>query len=245
MKKLIIPICLLVLVLGIFNLSRLNEKEVFNDKNDISQKYADILIKKGSEEKKVIALTFDDGPDGKYTPQILDILKQNDVKATFFVVGEMVETHPEVLKREFEEGHEIGNHTFTHMNICNDSVEKLNKEFMKTQDLVKKVTGKEPNLFRPPYRAINENLFNLMKSKGVKVVLWSDFDARDWSNPGVEKIVTTIENNIKNGSIILLHDYNNVRCDKSQTVKALERIVPDLKNQGYEFVTISELIKNK
>lgn len=244
MKKLIIPIFLLSLALGIFNLSTLNDKEVFNDKNNISQKYADILIKKGSDEKKIIALTFDDGPDGKYTPQILDILKENDVKATFFVVGEMVETHPEVLKREFEEGHEIGNHTFTHMNICTDSVEKLNKELTKTQELIKKVTGEEPNLFRPPYRAINENLFNLIKSKNMKVVLWSDFDARDWSNPGVDRIINTIEKNIKNGSIILLHDYNNVRSDKSQTVKALERIVPDLKKQGFEFVTISELIKN-
>ncbi|QEZ69940.1 polysaccharide deacetylase family protein [Paraclostridium bifermentans] len=243
MKKLIIPIFFLILALGIFNMPKSNESEVFNNKNNISKKYEDIIIKRGSDQKKVIALTFDDGPDEDFTPQILDILKKNNAKATFFVVGQKVGWNPEIVKRAFDEGHEIGNHTFTHINVCNNSPEKLNSEIIKTQEIIKKVTGKEPTWFRPPYRAINESLFNLMKSKDMKVVLWSDFDARDWSNPGVGNIISTIEKNAKNGSIVLLHDYNSIRNDKSQTIKALECIIPELQKQGYEFVTISDLVK--
>lgn len=243
MKKLIIPIFFLILALGIFNMPKSNESEVFNNKNNISKKYEDIIIKRGSDQKKVIALTFDDGPDEDFTPQILDILKKNNAKATFFVVGQKVGWNPEIVKRAFDEGHEIGNHTFMHINVCNNSTEKLNSEIIKTQEIIKKVTGKEPTWFRPPYRAINESLFNLMKSKDMKVVLWSDFDARDWSNPGVGNIISTIEKNAKNGSIVLLHDYNSIRNDKSQTIKALECIIPELQKQGYEFVTISDLVK--
>lgn len=242
MKKLIIPIFFLILALGIFNMPKSNESEVFNNKNNISKKYEDIIIKRGNDQKKVIALTFDDGPDEDFTPQILDILKKI-MQKPHFVVGQKVGWNPEIVKRAFDEGHEIGNHTFTHINVCNNSPEKLNSEIIKTQEIIKKVTGKEPTWFRPPYRAINENLFNLMKSKDMKVVLWSDFDARDWSNPGVGNIISTIEKNAKNGSIVLLHDYNSIRNDKSQTIKALECIIPELQKQGYEFVTISDLVK--
>lgn len=144
MKKLIIPIFFLILALGIFNMPKSSESEVFNNKNNISKKYEDIIIKRGSDQKKVIALTFDDGPDEDFTPQILDILKKNNAKATFFVVGQKVGWNPEIVKRAFDEGHEIGNHTFTHINVCNNSPEKLNSEIIKTQEIIKKLQVKNP-----------------------------------------------------------------------------------------------------
>ena len=126
MKKIIIQFSVaLLLITGIYVYKYNNEKdlEVSNISQDIMNDYEDIIIKHGNEDEKVIALTFDDGPDEDFTPQVLDILKKYNVKATFFVVGEKVEWNPEIVKREYEEGHEIGNHTFTHINICKSSNE--------------------------------------------------------------------------------------------------------------------------
>ncbi|MFR9070873.1 MAG: polysaccharide deacetylase family protein [Paraclostridium sp.] len=250
MRKLIIPIVSIFLLISIIygintsNISGLDDHQsvMINNKNIIKQ-YEDIVITKGNESKKTIALTFDDGPDEDFSPQILDILKKYNVKATFFMVGQKVGWNPQIAKRASDEGHDIGNHTFSHINICKSTNEQIINEINKTQKIIKDVTGKEPTLFRPPYRAINENLFNIIKSKDMKVVLWSDLDTKDWSNPGVYNIIKTIEDNTKNGTIILLHDYNKVRNNKSQTIQALEKVIPKMQSLGYEFVTISDMIK--
>lgn len=245
MKKILymIPV-LLLLIVGIYsyNKNNISNKEVMNLNQDILNDYEDIIIKHGNDEEKLIALTFDDGPDKDFTPQVLDILKENNVKATFFVVGEMVSWSPEILKREYEEGHEIGNHTFTHINVAKRSYSEINKEINQTQEAIKKVTGKEPSLFRPPYRAISRDMCTIAKDKNMNIVLWSNLDPRDWSNPGVNYIVETIMNKVQNGTIILLHDYNNTRNSTTQTIQALKVVVPKLKAQGYKFVTVSELI---
>ena len=226
MKKIIIQFSVaLLLITGIYVYKYNNEKdlEVSNISQDIMNDYEDIIIKHGNEDEKVIALTFDDGPDKDFTPQVLDILKKNNVKATFFVVGENVEWNAEILKRQHEEGH---------------------KEINNTQQAVKKVIGEEPKLLRPPYRAISKAMCNIVKEKDMNIVLWSNLDPRDWSNPGVYYIVDTITSKVQNGTIILLHDYNNLRNKKSQTVQALEIVIPKLKEMGYKFVTVSELIEN-
>ncbi|MDD7754769.1 MAG: oligosaccharide deacetylase, partial [Clostridiales bacterium] len=111
-----------------------------------------------------------------------------------------------------------------------------------TQEAVKSVTGVYPKTFRPPYRAISRDMCEIVKQKDMNIVLWSYVDARDWSSPGVNSIIKTIEDGIKNGCIILLHDYNKLRTPKSQTIEALDIIIPDLLQKGYKFVTISELI---
>ncbi len=229
-----------LILVGVKNLDKIGSHQLaqINNKN-----YNDIIIKKGNENKKMIALTFDDGPDEDFTPQILDILKKYNAKATFFVVGQKVEWNPEIVKRAYDEGHEIGNHTFTHINICKNSNEKILKEISETQQAIKNVTGYEPNLFRPPYRAMNESLFNIIKSNNMKVVLWSDIDTKDWSNPGAYNIVKSIEDKASNGTIVVLHDYNKIRNDKSQTIIALEEIIPKMQSLGYEFVTVSEITK--
>lgn len=213
-----------------------------NENNDITKDYEDIIIKKGNTEEKVVALTFDDGPDEDFTPQILDILKKHDVKATFFVVGEKVGYYPQIVKREIAEGHEIGNHTFTHINVSKRGYDEIYNEVTKTQEIIKNVTGEEPKLFRPPYRAISKNMCDIVKNKNMNIVLWSNLDPRDWSNPGVYYIVNTIDTKVENGNIILLHDYNNLRNSKSQTIQALDSIITNLKSKGYKFVTVSELI---
>ena len=166
------------------------------------------------------------------------------MKATFFLVGENIERNADIVAREVEEGHEIGNHTFTHINVSKKGYNDIYKEINNTQQAVKKVIGEEPKLFRPPYRAISKAMCNIVKEKDMNIVLWSNLDPRDWSNPGVYYIVDTITSKVQNGTIILLHDYNNLRNKKSQTVQALEIVIPKLKEMGYKFVTVSELIEN-
>lgn len=239
------------LILGAIVLIGISIKNIYNkdievgmlektSKND----YEDLIIKCGNTDEKLIALTFDDGPDEDFTPQILDILKKYNVKATFYVIGEKVQYNKKIIKRQYEEGHEIGNHTYTHINVSKNGYNKIKKEIGDTQSAVKSVTGIYPKTFRPPYRAISKDMCDIIKEKDMNIVLWSYVDARDWESPGVCSIVKSIESGIQNGCIILLHDYNKIRVPKSQTIEALDIIIPNLLEKGYKFVTISELIEH-
>lgn len=189
---------------------------------------------------KYIALTFDDGPHPKYTDMILDILKENDAKATFFVIGKNAQQYPELILRENEEGHEIGNHTYSHPDMKGISVDKAVEEIMLTQDVISDITGKRPTLFRSPGGIFSDELVLILESIECKPVLWSwRQDTRDWALPSVKSIVDTVINNIRDGDIILFHDYN---MKGSPTPDALKIILPKLKEMGYNFVTVSELI---
>lgn len=246
MRKTIYALILGAMVLigiSIRNISnRDRETEVFE--NTWKEDYEDLIVKYGNTNEKLLALTFDDGPDEDFTPQILDILKKYNVKATFYVIGEKVQYNKKIIKRQYEEGHEIGNHTYTHINVSKNGYNKINKEIGDTQSVVKSITGVYPKTFRPPYRAISKDMCEIIKQKDMNIVLWSYVDARDWESPGVTSIVKSIEGGIQNGCIILLHDYNKVRSPKSQTIEALDIIIPDLLEKGYKFVTISELIEH-
>ncbi|WP_227874393.1 polysaccharide deacetylase family protein [Tumebacillus algifaecis] len=194
-------------------------------------------------EQKVIALTFDDGPDPRYTPQILEILKKYHAKATFFVVGSRVEKFPEIAKREVKEGHELANHTYGHPTMTKISAESLREEIDKAEAVVTTVTGTKPSTFRPPGGVYNDTVVNTAKTAGYLVVMWSwNQDTRDWSNPGVDKIVDRVLSNVHNGGIVLFHDMGG---DRSQTVSALEKIMPELVKKGYRFLTVSELLQIK
>ncbi len=189
-------------------------------------------------EDKIIALTFDDGPHSTYTPQILDLLSQYDAKATFFVIGERAEKYPEILFRELEEGHEIANHTYTHP--FRISPEQLKKELDKTNKLIYDITGINSALYRPVGGSYNEQIINTAVEGGYKVIMWSwHQDTKDWKMPGTKNIINTVLNGTTPGNIILFHDAGG---DRSQTVEALKVILPELKKQGYEFVTVSELM---
>ncbi|WP_416827877.1 polysaccharide deacetylase family protein [Ectobacillus polymachus] len=192
---------------------------------------------------KVIALTFDDGPNPIFTPQILNILKQYHVHATFFVVGNRMKENPEIMDRIVAEGHEIGNHTMTHCYSTRSSIEHMKQEILETQTYIEKWKPNSALLFRPPGGYMSEELLDLTKQEGYKTILWSwHQDTRDWSSPGVNAIANHVLKNARNGDIVLMHDglYN-----KSQTIRALKIILPSLIQKGYEFVTVSELLEYK
>ncbi|GAB6929661.1 polysaccharide deacetylase family sporulation protein PdaB [Paenibacillus sp. JCM 10914] len=191
-------------------------------------------------QSKVIALTFDDGPDAHTTVQILDLLKQYEAKATFFVVGNRVEKHPDIVARELSEGHEIGNHSYTHPPFQNINSSRLVNELNKTQDAIFQATGIRTVLFRPPGGSYNESIVRTSKDIGMLTVLWSwHQDTLDWRKPGVNRIVKKVLDNAHNGDIVLMHDFVPT---STQTVEALRVILPELQKRGYSFVTVSELL---
>lgn len=191
------------------------------------------IVSQGDESLNQIALTFDDGPNNKYTPQILDILKQYNIKGTFFVLGEQVKEHPAMLKRILEEGHEIGNHSFSHPQLKRLSDEDVRRELVSTQDEIRKAIGRTPTLLRPPYGAYRDASVALFEEMGLHVILWS-VDTNDWRRKG-DAIVRTVSRDTKNGSIILFHDR------KAETVRVLPQIIEELKGRGFQPVTISEM----
>lgn len=208
---------------------------------DYYEQRGEIVWEVPSEEKK-IALTFDDGPYPNLTEPILDLLKQYEAKATFFVVGSRVELYPDTIKRELAEGHEVANHTFNHVYFQSNNSAGVQMEIERTEQALEHLTGKKPILFRPPGGFYNEQLVQIARNHGYTVVLWSwHQDSKDWRSPGVNKIVKNVLDNARNGDIILLHDYV---LRSKQTVEALKIILPELQKRGYQMVTVSELINH-
>ncbi|OPJ56246.1 polysaccharide deacetylase family protein [Alkalithermobacter paradoxus] len=200
------------------------------------------IIRNGVEDQKVVALTFDDGPHPRFTPKILDLLAEYDAKATFFVIGKHVKLYPKIVERIVSGGHEIGNHTFTHINVTKSSYGKIKKEFEDTQNIIFTSIGMQPKIFRPPFGSLNNNTLRIVREGGCKVILWSpNQDPKDWDNPSAEEIAEHILKNIGNGNVILLHDY--VIQKDSKTVEALRIILPELVERGYRLITISELLE--
>ncbi|WML57685.1 polysaccharide deacetylase family protein [Neobacillus sp. PS2-9] len=194
-------------------------------------------------KEKLVAITFDDGPHPIFTPKILDILAKYDAKATFFVAGNKVIRFPELLKREVKEGHEIANHTYHHI-YGNISSEKLSSELDMTDQIIQKVTGVKPSLYRPVGGHYNDLIINTAIKKGKEVVLWSwNQDTRDWANPPVSQICSYVIRGVKPGNIIIFHDWHGSEFTKScQTVPALNTILDFLAKNGYKCVTVSELL---
>ena len=197
------------------------------------------LSAKESGKTKRIALTFDDGPSAGYTAEILDILREYDVKATFFVIGKNVEAHPDLLRRTVSEGHEIGNHTFHHSRIAKMDKNTLKEEILACKRAVMEACGKSPRLFRPPEGVCSETLKAVCEELDMTIVLWS-VDTRDWAHTPECEIVENVRCNTHNGSIILMHDFIG---KKSPTPRVLRIIIPMLRELGYEFVTVSQLLE--
>ncbi len=192
-----------------------------------------------SEKRKAVALTFDDGPHPSQTNEILDILKEYDIKATFFVLGESAKQNPEVLKRVIAEGHEIGNHTYSHTLLSKKGIDKFFADVDKNAEFLESEFNVTTHLLRPPGGCVDEKAIKKANEKGYKYVLWSwKTDARDWAGTSAAVIASTIEKNICGGDIILLHD--SVQGG-SHTPEALKMIIPYLLSNGYEFDTVSGL----
>lgn len=198
----------------------------------------DSVYARVNTEEKVIALTFDDGPHPYLTPKILDMLKEYEVKATFFVIGKNAELYPKVLKRISDEGHEIGNHTYSHLAESTGNNDKLKSEIEKTEEIIYKITGQNNFLFRPPTGYCSKSAVNMVKDMNYKTIVW-DIDTRDWAHTKKEDMLANVKKFAACGSIILMHDFIGYN---SPTPEALKIILPWLKANGYRFVTISEMI---
>ena len=183
-----------------------------------------------------IAMTFDDGPDPKLTPKLLDLLKAKGIKATFFVVGQNASEYPDVLKRAVAEGHEIANHSWSHPNFAKMSDGAVGNELQKTQDAIMRATGIKPVLLRPPYGSITKHEREWIHDKfGYKIILW-DVDPLDWRYRNATRVQSEILKQTRHGSIILSHDIH------ATTIEAMPATFNELLAKGYKFVTVSELL---
>lgn len=200
--------------------------EVFN--------YDIITNKKINSSDKLIALTFDDGPNYN-TGKVLDVLAKYNVKATFFVLGSKAKDNKKILKREYDSGMEIGNHTFNHLLLTKYKENVIKDEIDKTSSVIFEVTGRYPKLLRPSYGVYN----NIVKKIGnMPIIIW-DIDTLDWKYHNSKRIASRVINKVKDGDIILMHDIY------SATANSLNIIIPELQNRGYTFVTIPELFYYK
>ena len=195
---------------------------------------------------KVVALTFDDGPSLEWTPKILDVLNKYNVKATFFMIGEHVLKYPEVARRVALEGHEIGNHTFDHHVLIYYKPEELVEELKKAERAIQETTNQKTILFRPPKAWVTPTEKIIINKLGYKTILWS-LNSKDWVNFDDKYIVRYLVHHIKPGDIILFHDsggvFNTEGGSRKETVKAITRLIEKLKERGYRFVTVSELLR--
>ena len=186
--------------------------------------------------QKVLAMTFDDGPHPSLTPKLLDLLKERNIKCTFFLIGKQVKMYPDIVRRMIAEGHEIGNHTWTHCSLTSRSDEQIRKELQQSADAVKEVAGVSPQLIRPPYGAINQRIKDMMFTDfGYSTIMWS-VDPQDWRRPGVAAVTSRLVNGAHPGAIMLAHDIH------PPTLTAMPAMFDQLIAKGYQFVTVSQLL---
>ena len=190
------------------------------------------------DSNKAIALTFDDGPWPIYTEQVLDILKEHDIKATFFMIGQHLKHHSEIGQKVVEAGHALGNHTWNH-HYHNVPREVAAKEIEDTAALIYEITGFKTEWFRPPGGVLNNGLNDYARSQNYAVAMWSS-DARESSFSSSGALANNVLNSAKPGGIVLLHDGGG---NRSATVQALPIIITKLKERGYRFVTLPELLE--
>lgn len=207
-------------------------KKTKETEGEIQQKES--VEESGVKEKPSIAITFDDGPSSRYTGRLLDGLKERNVKASFFLIGENAEENPVLVERIYKEGHLIGNHTYSHVQMTHLSEEAAVREIEKTDQVISAITGEHVAYMRPPFGAWQRELEVRME---VLPVLWS-VDPLDWTTENVDEIVSKVVTEVEEGDIILLHD-----CYAS-SVEAALRIVDILQKEGYEFVTVDRLLIN-
>ncbi|WP_246879875.1 polysaccharide deacetylase family protein [Bacillus suaedae] len=207
----------------------------------LQQRYPETVVLRGPMTENRVALTFDDGPDPRFTPQLLDVLSKFNVPATFFVMGARAEAYPEITKRMANEGHIIGNHTYWHPNLVQENIASLKREIRQTEDVIADLVGYRTKLFRPPYGFLYNELVEEVAELNYTIIGWS-LDTLDWRELGADNIAYNVINNIEPGSIILMHDGGEWDADRTGTIESLKQIIPVLQEQGFEFVTVPELL---
>ena len=194
-------------------------------------------ICKGNTTDKIVSLTFDDGPDSDMTPRVLDVLKQNDITATFFLIGNRVKTNPEIVSRMYKEGHLVANHTYSHLSTFPlSSSSRVKQEIENTNEAIYSVVGKVPHLFRPPFGVTNPIIGKVVKQKSLTTIGWSirslDTISKRSRNEVCEKVVGALHP----GAIILLHDV----CQDTDIL--LKQLIPMILEQGYRIVPLNKLL---
>lgn len=196
------------------------------------------VIKRVKNNSDMISFTFDDGPNPTYTPLLLDILKENNVKSTFFLLGKCVAAYPELVRRIADEGHEIGNHTYEHLDLTEESNSVIRMEIEKTESLLFSITGRRPKLLRSPYGVYNSSVRRITKELGYEFCHWTcSLGIEDWKLPGVDRLVELLLT-AKPGDIILLHDAGG---NREQTMEAVAKVLP-LLTRKYNMVPLGEML---
>ncbi len=225
-----------------FSMLILNKPILFSNSRVLSK--TNNIIYKTESSDKVVSLTFDDGPNPKYTKQVLDILREENIRGTFFLIGKNVEVYPEVAIDIVKQGHFIGNHSYTHQWLLPLKTRKtLFKEVKKTEEVIYNTTGMRTQLFRPPHGIITPWMFYTLNEMGYKVVKWDNMTTDYITKTKPERIARKIVSNVKPGSIIVLHDGLNLdyRANRENAIEALKIIVKELKERGYKFSSFNEI----
>jgi peptidoglycan/xylan/chitin deacetylase (PgdA/CDA1 family) len=184
----------------------------------------------------VVAMTFDDGPHPSLTPKLLDLLKERNIKCTFFLIGQNVKAYPQIVRRIIAEGHEIGAHTYTHCSLTSRSDAQIRSELQRSEEVLMSAANYRPQLIRPPYGAINTRIKQLMFSEfGYSTIMWS-VDPQDWRRPGVSVVTSRLVSGARPGAIMLAHDIH------PPTIQAMPAMFDQLLAKGYQFVTVSQLM---
>ncbi|WP_217592150.1 polysaccharide deacetylase family protein [Cohnella sp. GbtcB17] len=210
--------------------------------SDLQRRYRGVFVLRASSSGgRRVALTFDDVPDPRYTPLVLNVLKRKRVHATFFVVGSRAAKHPGLVRRIVNEGHAVGNHTYSHPELPKLSLGQVRREIERTGAKIKETTGFEPAMIRPPYGDIGPAQLDWAKSRGYTVVNW-DVDSQDWRQIPSGLVLRNALKGLRPGSIILMHAGGGAGQNLFGTVNALPQLIDQLRAKGYELVTVPELL---
>lgn len=200
-----------------------------------------LVINRVNTSEKTVALTFDDGPDPAATPAVLESLAKHDVRATFFVVGKHAKAQPELLKKMAAAGHELGNHSYSHMDFNRASGDKIREEITSTNGIIEEITGQKTRLFRPPGGYLSNEMIRITQEEKVTVAYWSwETDSKDWRNGNSQYIADYVTKHIAPGQIIILHDGGK---NGLSTARAVDLMIKQIKDKGYRFMTMSELME--
>lgn len=204
---------------------------------ELVETYPDTLFMNGAGVVKSICLTFDDAPDKQYTPLILDVLKRYDVKASFFIHGKRAKRLKDLVRRIGLEGHYIGCHTYTHPNLTAITLEEVRREIEYSSEVLCNLIGKKPKIIRPPYGELNGSVVETIAKMDMKIMVWS-INTFDWLEKKPDNIIRNVLDYVRPGDVVLMHSYMN----KRPTLEALPIIIETLREQGYQFLSVDEMI---
>jgi peptidoglycan-N-acetylglucosamine deacetylase len=193
---------------------------------------------------KQLALTYDDGPNDPHTMRLLEVLAKHNVRATFFLIGRYVRQRPDIVREIVKAGHVIGNHTFTHLLLTFKSAAEVGKELSDCRAAIQDAVGEQSNLFRPPFGGRRPAVLRIARELGLQPIMWN-ITGYDWDAPPAAVIEKKVSNQIRGGDVILLHDggHKQMGADRSQTVLATDHLITRYKSEGYDFVTIQQMLE--